>query len=661
MDRIIEMIKNDEYVSLETLDKEKVTIKRLKSEAYLTSKTNDYLAKKIFRQLVEYNKNDFSAWYVLFSLCVKRGEYQEATEVLNELMRSSEYKSDNLVYLLLLDYIVELPSYMRCEIENIGFEDIEVKDNDTRFNVDNQNRVRELILQGRFGLAMHTFKTQKEFNSQEKVIKKLLHKVLVQYDWANFYNEKRDYQSLYEYYLGIDNLTDEEKRTQELSYQADIVTNDGYLSKDFRMNKTGDTNIHEDIKDYIKMLNGANLELTYTKGMHVSLNELIYDIYYMIESKDLDPAIDRIIDYLNRINRSEFIPFIENIFFLSLRRKGNDLLYDALLRISSPIVKLDTEFYKMSFYSKIKSRKLDEAYEYLELLNSLPEYCLGGICLDYLNYVYNDNMLRYQKVSYVGQEHDAKLRSTVEAGVEKLKTSRDIFMLELSNYTDVKKIKRHMNKYVKYRILNDGSKYVLIVARNKIGEYNREEVLRTVDECLNTHQYKKAINAAYQALACSDEFDVDIINAIANIFDVMQKKYMASKYRKIKELIIDNEAEKVEENNVDEYVFDSDTDYMLSNIPEITLFIKKNKNLYLVQDEFGLDDEDLVFSLVTVARELYRESNFKLGDKLMNFVRSHNYKSDELTRFINEVNSNKKFYQYREKETLVDFTKKLIK
>ena len=225
MDKIINMIKNDQYVSLETLDKEKVTIRQLKSEAYLISKTNDYLAKKIFRQLIEYNNNDFSLWYILFSLCVKRGEYQEAVQVVDELMRSSEYRQDNLVYLLLLDYIVELPMHLRMELDNITFNDIEVKDSDIRFNVENQNKVRELILQNRFGLAMHTFKSQKEFNSQEKVIKKLLHKVLVQYDWVSFYNEKRDYQSLYEYYLGMDNLTEEDKRTQELAYNADIVNN----------------------------------------------------------------------------------------------------------------------------------------------------------------------------------------------------------------------------------------------------------------------------------------------------------------------------------------------------------------------------------------------------------------------------------------------------
>ena len=661
MDKIINMIKNDQYVSLETLDKEKVTIRKLKSEAYLVSKTNDHLAKKIFRQLIEYNNNDFPSWYILFSLCVKRGEYQEAVQVVDELMRSSEYRQDNLVYLLLLDYIVELPMHLRMELDNITFDDIEVKDSDIRFNVENQNKVRELILQNRFGLAIHTFKSQKEFNSQEKVIKKLLHKVLVQYDWVSFYNEKRDYQSLYEYYLGMDNLTEDDKRTQELAYNADIVTNEGYLSKDFKIDKNSDKGIHEDIKDYIKMVNGANLEIAYTKGMHASLNELIYDVYYMIESKDIDPAIDRIFDYLNRINRSEFIPFIENVFFLSLRRKGNDILYDALLNISMPIVNLDIEYFKMCFYSKIKAHKLEEANEYLELLNSLPEYCLGGICLDYLNYVYNDNMYRFRKVSYVGQEHDQQIRTATEEGVEKLRTSRDIFMLELNSYADTKKVKRHINKYVKYRFLNDGSKYLLIVARRKLEDFDKESVLRLVGEYLSSNQYKKAINIAYQALACSDEFDVDILETIAKIFDAMGRKYMASKYRRIKDLIIKNDLVLEGTSDEEEFIFDSDTDYMLPNIPEITSFIKKHKNLYLVQEEFVLDDEDLVFSLVTIARELYREKNFKLADKLMSFVRSHEYKSDELTRFINEVNSNKKFYQYREKETIVDFTKKLIK
>ena len=109
-----------------------------------------------------------------------------------------------------------------------------------------------------------------------------------------------------------------------------------------------------------------------------------------------------------------------------------------------------------------------------------------------------------------------------------------------------------------------------------------------------------------------------------------------------------------------ELIMKDNETYGIVNIKQIREFAAKNGiTMEEAGNHFGLNNEQKDLLKLIVAREYYRDGNFKQGDMFLNNVEETKAKSNKVREVLKEVRNRKRFYQYRdeEKEKVLTYTK----
>lgn len=106
-------------------------------------------ANLYFQKCHELDENYLDVYFPLFFNCIRNKEYQKAFTYFDVCFQTDNpnYEIDNKIYLYLLNLITDIPEKYSPLIKELTFEDIEVREDDSRYkDVPQQNKLRFLIL-----------------------------------------------------------------------------------------------------------------------------------------------------------------------------------------------------------------------------------------------------------------------------------------------------------------------------------------------------------------------------------------------------------------------------------------------------------------------------------------------------------------------------------
>jgi len=141
-------------------------------------------AYKCFEECYKLDNNFGAAAFQLFSKSLRQKNYDNVIKYLNGLGENKEeFKKDKMLYIYLLNMIIDLPDEYKKIAKSISFNDIKVNDDDKRFgNVVNQNNIRNFIFEHKYLYAIkilnQEMRNNKKISVQNIVIKNLLDQVL---------------------------------------------------------------------------------------------------------------------------------------------------------------------------------------------------------------------------------------------------------------------------------------------------------------------------------------------------------------------------------------------------------------------------------------------------------------------------------------------------
>jgi hypothetical protein len=90
--------------------------------------------------------------------------------------------------------------------------------------------------------------------------------------------------------------------------------------------------------------------------------------------------------------------------------------------------------------------------------------------------------------------------------------------------------------------------------------------------------------------------------------------------------------------------------------------MKQGKGALAVVDKYNLSEDDKKYAYAILAREYYKAGYLPVGDKLLKLARKLDDKQDnEYHSLLGEIETNRKYYQYRTDVTFIDELRKVLK
>ena len=100
-----------------------------------------------------------------------------------------------------------------------------------------------------------------------------------------------------------------------------------------------------------------------------------------------------------------------------------------------------------------------------------------------------------------------------------------------------------------------------------------------------------------------------------------------------------------------------DYNYEISSLEELSsiahLIIGTDLDIEETCNSYGLDEEDLTYIYILIAREYFKEGNIPVGNKYLDIASQRNNKTEKALELINFLKTNKRFIQNRKNKELV--------
>lgn len=414
--------------------------------------------------------------------------------------------------------------------------------------------------------------------------------------------------------------------------------------------------------------------------------------------KDFDKAFNNLSNYMELIDKVEYEFLIIDLIKISILENDNAFTKPmiALTLISRENYIFDISSYIQEFYLSLSLNKFEEAKIYLDIISKSKEigqYCmLTGSLYEVLesskeasNYVENnqaledvENILDSNKKESEKNlnKYDVEKR-LIAKKYEELVENKGIILLEPMDEDRINIILNIVDEYndmVAFVINNDDKKQVVLRYKSEINEYfDERSLINAGNDAYENHNYDDCINTFLQLLQLVDE--TKSLNYVKLGITYMKKHDHAKaidyltvatalarqehKDIDFSDLILrlkggveqDTIKPRIKMNQQDFDYSNIDNFYGIDNFNEINSSIMDSGlDVESACQQMNIASEKIEIIKLIYAREYYIHGNYERGDLFLNSVIKSKNKTKEITKLLEEIRRNKKFYQNRQME-----------
>ncbi len=404
------------------------------------------------------------------------------------------------------------------------------------------------------------------------------------------------------------------------------------------------------------------------------------EIVISLKQGNINKTINIINNYLKEVGKEKYEFLILDLLKINLLENDmtflktlNAINYVALKKFENSI-----NVYVQKFYKEITNKNYEIAKIYLDIilkLNKLSDSKINTNNLDQLLNSIKDKTQELEKTNKITsfiKEIDAK-EENKKYILEKITTLNEKGIAVLEDISEENKL-----------ILNKVLESFPNIVSFKLGENNNKiylrkytkglkidyiSLLKEAEVAYRNEDYNKAIEI-YKKLLETKKPKTFIYSYLGMMYMKKQDIDAASNYFIIATELSKNQAVKYDytelvrringqtsNTNKKAYVrmttedFEKDNNYYeIEKIEQIAKLIKEGKNIDEVCQMLGLEKEEKNIASLIIAREYYYQDNITKGDKYLNIVEKDSNKSKLVKTLLKEIQTNKKFYKYRENE-----------
>lgn len=404
---------------------------------YLIKQNKDNLASECFNKCYELDNNHPGTNLRLILKSLREYDYEGIVKYLITLINSDNQttKTDALVYLCLINYIIKLPKDLNDKVKKIKYDDIKITEENFIYkDVEKTNEIRIKIINKKFKHALKILNdhlaTRHIYGVRNNILKSLLIRCLQveEYNHNKMFNlifekkyqellsflcdmkEKDNLKISQDYLLKISKILLLSEIFEKLPVSKDnfsisvfdaIDNNDFKLAKEKCIKRNINQNKNPE-NDYIYILLNEICNKQYHNDNIYTSNYIYeevnsYNVLFISYLKDNDKknAIDNLYKYLENINKLDYLDV-----FLELLENNN---YIELIHILHYMA-IDNEYEKINIYIKrleenFESNEIDNCYMYMKVIEKIKDKITDKYILNYINYLldYYSKKLRDSK------------------------------------------------------------------------------------------------------------------------------------------------------------------------------------------------------------------------------------------------------------------------
>lgn len=422
------------------------------------------------------------------------------------------------------------------------------------------------------------------------------------------------------------------------------------------------------------------------ESQEIDLTELFQEIVNNLEYKKIDGIKEKITLYLNGIGKSEYEFFIEDLIKLGSLELNPEFLdvIVALANITLGEMELNISDYIKCFHEEILKGNLDKAQIYLDIIRKTNELQNGnleiGSLKNRLTFAKNNNsdIETENRVEDNSTTNSSPFYEFLEEQYHDILENKDILLLDNFTTEEIKEasviIKEHFpNMHV--RALGAGVNKILLLRYINPEEIDRKGLKKLQKEMFRQKKYKKCLDLSFKILHASDSDHPSLYATIGQIY--MRQAVIDAVYKK-KAITYLTVATEMAKEGIGKYDF-SDTINSLKNdrkylIVEETKFVAGANgaksdvddswgvnNIYDIANIMadvgvsvekacsilGVSNEKVNVVKLLFAKACYAEGDYEKGDCYYREVEKSHNKTKHVNKFMEEINTNKRFYHHR--------------
>ena len=380
-------------------------------------------------------------------------------------------------------------------------------------------------------------------------------------------------------------------------------------------------------------------------------SENFYNHIEMLYSSFNDPmAINEIItSYFYSMGQDELVPLLGDIGpFVNKYNKYNDLA-NFLSTFNYPGNHIDIDVIVEWFKDALEAHDIVNAKYLYKALSELDKdnKDLYHYLLEQINNPESEEIFRR-----------ASIKRNTMSEIACTKSTKDISEISYNDKIDEYIIKNELLKHDDIKFIQ-GEKSFYIAPYLKEHHEDLETLHFGSLKSIEIGNHQAALRKMRILLECNKEFNEELLGRMLNSYRAINNYYMASTINHLLDEITiekDEEVIKYEESR-------STFNYLIPNIDAIIFEVmKQGKGALTVVDKYNLSEDDKKYAYAILAREYYKAGYLPVGDKLLKLARKLDDKQDnEYHSLLGEIETNRKYYQYRTDVTFIDELRKVLK
>ena len=423
------------------------------------------------------------------------------------------------------------------------------------------------------------------------------------------------------------------------------------------------------------------------------------DIMTSLLKKDIDNGMNHIDNYLTSMNKKKYFPLISDLLKVSVYEKDSSYIkpLTTLTLISNDNYTYDVSNYLKEFYQALSNRELTVARIYIDIIEKGNEISNQKIDTKELKQVL-ENLTETKQESIKEEKIESGIpkKTIVEDDrnqsekdkdfllkkQEELKENKGIILLRTMSEDRINDLLKEVKNLPEMRTIvveeNGKKRLALRYKETEEKSYTIKEKLENAGKNYREKKFTSSLENYLQALEIIEEPKARLFYDIARCYLMKRNINKAIEYLTVAVILAKKEKNEVNEQNYYSFLLrlkgeikeeDSKPNFSENNIDYLgkekeydverlnqinSFIIENNLDVVTAGEKLNLREEEVNELLLIYAREFYRRNEFERGDLFLRTLEKRKGKTKELTKLMEEVQKNKKFYQNRTLENPID-------